>query len=328
MAWMNRACDIVLIFLVIAAGATIAVAESVAAPTTRPVDAAKAPPGWKLVWSDEFDGTAVDRTKWDFDRGSFLQARNEWLPGWGNEELEFYTGRPENVYLKDGMLHLRAVREPFKGASFTSARLKTRSLFAKRYGRFEFRAKLPTSKGIWPAIWMRPQDDKYGDWAASGEIDIMEARGQEPNKVLGTLHHGSKWPANIHSGADFLFPAGQTFADFHVYTLEWKPGAIRWLVDDSVYQAQNFWWSSSETDGPRGVEPASAAEVNPWPAPFDQPYYLILNVAVGGVFLGNPDASTIFPAEMVVDYVRVYDPVEGYGPTPPRGAGKLPFEKR
>lgn len=301
----------------------------VAAAPAAPSPAAAAPAGWKLVWSDEFDGGQIDRTKWDFDHGTYLPtSTNDWQPGWGNQELEFYTARPENASLKDGLLHIRAIKESYKGAHYTSARLKTKGHFSKKYGRFEFRAKLPTGKGMWPAIWMLPEQEKYGGWAASGEIDILEARGQEPEKVLGTLHYGSKWPANTHTGKDYIFPDKGTIADFHVYALEWEPGEIRWLVDDKVYQTQNFWWSCSDTDGPKGVEPVNESELNPWPAPFDQPFYIVMNLAVGGQFLGNPDASTKFPAEMQVDYVRVYDKATGYAATPPaRGAGKLPFSK-
>ncbi len=296
--------------------------------------AAPASSGWKLVWSDEFNGSEIDKTKWDFDRGNGFQADNgQWLSGWGNNELEFYTNRPENLYVKDGALHIRAVRESYKGCEYTSARIRTRKsdktpLFNKAYGRFEFRAKLPIGKGVWPAIWLLPEDEKYGGWAASGEIDLMEARGQEPNKVLGTLHYGSKWPANTHTGKDYVFPDNGTIADFHVYALEWEPGEIRWYVDDQLYQTQNFWWSCSDHDGPKGVEPVNESELNPWPAPFDHPYYIILNVAVGGQFLGNPDKTTAFPTEMVVDYVRVYDKTGGYGPAKLRGEGKLPFQKR
>ncbi|HZL35911.1 MAG TPA: glycoside hydrolase family 16 protein, partial [Tepidisphaeraceae bacterium] len=286
-----------------------------------------APPGWKLAWNDEFDGDKIDRAKWNFDHGTFLPAGpGQWQPGWGNNELEFYTSRAQNAYVRDGMLHLRAIRENYKGAAFTSARLNTHKLFEKKYGRFEFRAKLPTGRGVWPAIWMLPRQNKYGGWAASGEIDIMEARGQEPNKVLGTLHYGSQWPANTHAGKDYILPNNATVADFHVYALEWEPGEIRWFVDDHLYQAQNFWWSCSDTDGPRGVAPMKESELNAWPAPFDQPFYLTMNVAVGGNFLGNPDAKTVFPVELVIDYVRVFDKIKGYGKVRPRGAGKLPFE--
>jgi beta-glucanase (GH16 family) len=295
-----------------------------AAPAAQPV----APAGWKLAWSDEFDGTTIDPAKWDFDHGSYLMAGpNQWLAGWGNDELEFYTARPQNAYVQDGMLHIKAIRESYKGKEYTSARLKTKGKFSKAYGRFEVRAKLPTGKGLWPAIWLLPEDAKYGGWPASGEIDLMEARGQEPDKVLGTLHYGGHWPANVHTGKDYVLPDHGTIADFHVYTLEWEPGEIRFYVDDHLYQTQNFWWSTGETDGPNGVNPASESELNPWPAPFDQPFYIILNVAVGGQFLGNTDKATVFPQEMVVDYVRVYDRIAGYGGVKPRGPGKLPFGK-
>lgn len=287
---------------------------SAAGPSTQPSGAA--PAGWKLVWSDEFDGQQLDRTKWDFDRGG---------RGWGNNELEFYTDRPENAFVRDGMLHIQANKEAYKGAQYTSARLKTRNLFAKKYGRFEFRAKLPSGKGLWPALWLMPQQSKYGGWPASGEIDVMEARGQEPNKVLGTLHYGSRPPANTHTGMDYILPDKGTIADFHVYALEWEPGEIRWYVDEQLYQRQNFWWSSSATDGRRGAAPANESQLNPWPAPFDHPFYLIVNLAVGGQFLGNPDATTQFPAEMALDYVRVYDKTDGYAAAAPRGPGKLPF---
>jgi beta-glucanase (GH16 family) len=299
-------------------------AELPTAKAAKPADS-----DWKLVWSDDFNGTEIDKSKWDFESGNGFKTDNgQFVGGWGNNELEYYTDRPENTFVKDGALHIRAVKESYKNCQYTSARLRTRktdksALFNKAFGRFEFRAKLPTGKGVWPAIWLLPQDEKYGGWAASGEIDIMEARGQEPNKVLGTLHYGSKWPGNTHTGKDFIFPDKGTIADFHVYALEWEPGEIRWYVDDQLYQTQNFWWSNSG-----GAKPASETDLNPWPAPFDQPYYIILNVAVGGQFLGNPDKSTTFPVEMVVDYVRVYDKTGGYGTIKPRGDGKLPFGKR
>ncbi len=289
---------------------------------------------WKLVWSDEFDGKEIDRTKWDFDTGNgfFSYEANQWIGGWGNEELQCYTREPDNAFVKDGMLHLRAIKESYQGSGYTSARLKTRNrdgspLFAKKYGKFEFRAKLPTGKGVWPALWMLPQDEKYGGWASSGEIDVMEARGQEPTQVLGTLHFGSKWPANTRVGKDYVLPGGGTIAAFHSYTLEWEPSEIRWYVDGQLILAQSFWWSCGKNDNGKGVNPAQESDLNPWPAPFDQPFYLVMNVAVGGRFLGNPDKTTVFPAEMVVDYVRVYDKAGGYGNVKPRGEGKLPFSK-
>lgn len=200
--------------------------------------------------------------------------------------------------------------------------------FNRTYGRFEFRAKLPTGRGVWPALWMMPQEQKYGGWAASGEIDVMEARGQEPDKVLGTLHFGARWPANTHKSNEYVLPDGGTIADFHVYALEWLPGEIRWSVDSRQYAAQSFWWSSSRTERGKGLNPAKESDLNPWPAPFDRPFYLIMNVAVGGKFLGSPDKTTMFPAEMLVDYVRVYERIGGYGNTKPRGDGPLPFGKR
>ncbi len=289
---------------------------------------------WKLVWSDEFDGKEIDRTKWDFDIGNgfYNYDATTWISGWGNNELQYYTREPDNAFVKDGMLHIRAVKESLHGCGYTSARLKTRKkdgspLFNQQYGKFEFRAKLPTGKGIWPALWMLPQDEKYGGWASSGEIDVMEARGQEPTKVLGTLHFGGRWPANAEASKDYILPDKGTIADFHVYAIEWEPGEIRWTVDGRQSAAQSFWWSSSKREGDKGLKPAREADLNPWPAPFDQPFYLVMNVAVGGKFLGNPDRTTVFPAEMVVDYVRVYEKVGGYGKVKPRGEGKLPFGK-
>jgi beta-glucanase (GH16 family) len=291
-------------------------------------------PEWKLIWSDEFDGKEIDRTKWDFDIGNgFYTADGKtFIGGWGNGELEYYTAEPANAFVKDGVLHIRAVKERSHNCDYTSARMKTRkkdgtALFNMKYGKVEFRAKLPTGQGVWPALWLLPQTDKYGGWAASGEIDVMEARGQEPTKVLGTLHFGSRWPANTHISKDYVLPANGTIADFHVYTLEWEPGEFRWLVDGKLYSTQSFWWSSGKTSGDKGARPGKEADLNAWPAPFDQPFYLIMNVAVGGQFLGKPDKTTTFPVEMLVDYVRVYEKVGGYGDPKPRGAGKLPFEK-
>jgi beta-glucanase (GH16 family) len=291
--------------------------------------------GWKLAWQDEFDGKAIDPAKWDFDVGDgfFNYDANVWIRGWGNDELEHYTKNPDNAFVRDGELHLCAIKESYQGSGYTSARMKTRkkdgsSLLAKRYGRFEIRAKLPTGQGIWPAIWLLPQDDKYGGWAASGEIDLMEARGQEPNKVLGTLHYGGRWPANEHKSNDYVLPDKGTIADFHVYALEWGPGELRWYVDGKQYAAQSGWWSSKKTKGNQGAKPENIGEVERWPAPFDQPFYLIMNVAVGGKFLGNPDKTTKFPAEMIVDYVRVYDSATGYGAPKPRDKGVLPFEQK
>lgn len=289
-------------------------------------------PGWKLVWSDEFNGTALDRSKWSYDIGDgfYSYDENKWITGWGNKELQYYTNAPSNVFVRDGHLHLRAVKESYQGKGYTSGRITTMNrdgteLFSKTYGRFEFRAKLPVGQGIWPALWMLPRDFSYGGWAASGEIDVLEARGQKPHETNSTLHYGSQWDANAYSGGTYKFPQGQSIADFHVYAVEWEPGEIRFSVDGVVHHKQRDWWSSSRVEGPKGVHPKSAADLNPWPAPFDKPFFIIMNLAVGGDYLGNPDKTTKFPVEMLVDYVRVYDKEGGYGAPLPRGKPNLPF---
>lgn len=295
------------------------------------------PPGgaWRMVWRDEFAGAAIDTTRWDFDLGNGLYSDSgrTFVSGWGNNELQCYTRSPENAYVRDGTLHLRALQTPGGACAYSSARLKTRRadgtpLFTQRYGRFEFRAKLPLGRGLWPALWMLPYDTTYGTWAANGEIDVMEARGQTPSTVLGTLHYGGRFPANTHTSVDYILPHRGSTADFHTYAVEWEPGRLRFLVDGVAYQTQRFWWSSGRRDQHGGVTPGSDADVHAWPAPFDRAFYLVMNLAVGGNFLGNPDATTVFPAEMVVDFVRVYTRRGGVGALQPRGPGRLPFETR
>jgi len=249
--------------------------------------------GWQLAWSDEFDGNSLNLANWTFDIGNGSG-------GWGNNELEYYTSRPENVSVTNGVLHIVARQENFGGQNYTSAKLKTLGLFSKKYGRFEFMAKLPTGQGYWPALWMMPKDAVYGGWAASGEIDVMENRGSNPTNVLGTIHYGGMYPNNTHSsGPSFNFPAGDSVTNFHVYALEWTNNAIRWYVDNQLYETQTSWWSSSN--------PTNTSIRNPYPAPFDQAFYLIMNLAVGGNFGGNPNGTATFPGEMQVDYVRVFD---------------------
>lgn len=295
----------------------------------------ESPKGWRLVWSDEFDGDSIDRSKWDFDLGDgfYDYVANQWRHGWGNDELQCYTAEPRNVFVRDGSLHVRALKESLNGRGYTSARIKSRArdgsnLFATTYGRIEFRAKLPTGRGIWPALWLLPRDEAHGPWPCSGEIDVMEARGQEPGKVLGTIHYGSRWPANVHSSDEHEFPPGESIAEFHEYAVEWDPGEIRWLVDGRVFAARRSWWVSRRTkpDG-QGATAESEQDLLPWPAPFDQPFYIVMNVAVGGQFLGNPDASTTFPAEMLVDRVRVYEREGGVGPVRPRSEEALPWRR-
>ena len=306
---------------------------------------------WKLVWSDEFNGLEIDKSKWDFALGTgyWNPMPNPWggfwVKGWGNEELQCYTDRPENIYVKDGMLHIRALKESYRGSGYTSARLETRKsrektpLFSKKYGRFEFRAKLPVGRGLWPALWLMPQEEKYGPWASSGEINVLESKGQDLTKVYGTIVFGSRYPRHTWRSKEYVLPNRGSIADFHVYALEWEPGLFRWYVDGALYSTQNFWWSCSKTTQVcktnekgqtyvytvDGVDPASEMDVNPWPAPFDQAFYILMNVSVGGRFVGSPDDTTLFPQEMVIDYVRVYEKPGGYQTLKPRGPGRIPF---
>jgi len=240
-----------------------------------------------LVWSDEFEAGRIDPEKWFFEQGDGSQYG---IPGWGNDELQWYL--PENAELIDGRLVITARSEPSNGKGYTSARLSTADRFAFRYGRIEARMRLPAGQGLWPAFWLLPQDQAYGAWAASGEIDIMEAvnlGGIGDNVVHGTIHYGGAWPANTYSGNDYVVPTDAT-ADFHDYSLEWDEAELRWYVDDVLYATQNSWSTNSA----------------PFPAPFDQPFYIILNVAVGGNLPGPPDTGTTFPVTMAVDYVRVW----------------------
>ena len=290
---------------------------------------------WTLVWNDEFEGDCIDPRKWDFDIGNgFFDYKNHmWIAGWGNEELQYYTPDPRNVFVKDSQLTIRAVKESLHGCGYTSARLKTRQrdgtpLFSKLYGKFEFRAKVPWGKGLWPALWLLPLDDAYGGWAASGEIDVMEIVGEKPNEVLSSIHFGSTYPKRSLVTHVYALPNGSSVADWHVYAVEWEPGEIRFYVDGVHTSTHKHWWSCSKTRNDQGVEPKRTADLNPWPAPFDQPFYLVMNVAVGGNFPGVPNPATHFPAEMVVDYLRVYDRVGGYEAAAERGPGKLPWHKQ
>ncbi len=250
-------------------------------------------PRCELVWADEFEGSAVDTEKWAFQRGDGSEVG---LPrGWGNNELQWY--QDENAAVDNGLLTITARQEPVSGFQYTSARLRTSGLADWAYGRFEIRARLPIGRGLWPAFWMLPSEEAYGGWAASGEIDIMEYVGSDPGRVLGTLHYGAPWPNNTFSGNDYDLGSGTFADDFHVFAIEWEPGEIRWYVDGVHYASQSEWFSSN----------------GPYPAPFDRRFYLLLNVAVGGNLPGSPDASTEFPQEMVVDYVRVYQAAAAKG---------------
>lgn len=240
-----------------------------------------------LVWAEEFNAIQLDPEVWFFESGDGSQYG---IPGWGNNELEYYL--PDNASLSNGLLKIEARAQAMNGFNFTSARIHTRDRFAFRYGRIEARMRLPGGQGLWPAFWLLPQEDQYGGWAASGEIDIMEAvnlGGSGGNTVHGTIHYGGSWPNNQFSGESYVVPADAT-AEFHAYALEWDATEIRWYVDGVLFAMRNTWNSSGGS----------------FPAPFDQHFYILLNVAVGGNWPGSPDASTVFPATMEVDYVRVY----------------------
>lgn len=260
---------------------------------------------WKLVWSDEFNSKELDYNKWSYDIGNALVDANgnKIADGWGNNEKQYYTDSKNNVFVNNGALNIVAKRESVTDQfgtilNYTSGKIKTLGKFSKKYGKVEVRAKLPEGKGLWPAIWMLPEKDVYGGWAASGEIDIMEAWGSNPNKVAGTIHYGGTWPNNTYSGKEYHFPQGQsTSSGFHTYAIEWEPGEIRWHVDGVLYQTQNNWYTKDSNSG----------EKYSFPAPFDQNFYIILNLAVGGNWDGEPDETVNFTKTMQVDYVRVYD---------------------
>lgn len=261
------------------------------------------PQGYHLVWSDEFNGKTIDTDKWDFQTGTGSQYG---MTDWGNNELEYYT--KDNAFIENGNLVIEARQETKEGKAYTSARLRTMkddgtALYAKAYGRIEARIKMPAASRLWPAFWLLPATSDYGRWASSGEIDIMEAKGRLPGRVYGTVHYGMEWPGNTSSGSIYAFPKGTDLADYHVYALEWEPGQLRWLVDGKMYYQTSDWWSF----GKDSTKPYT------YPAPFDKPFYILLNLAVGGDFDsgGFPDISRL-PARMYIDYVRVYDKNEPY----------------
>lgn len=238
---------------------------------------------WELVWSDEFNaaaGTLPDPTKWGFDIGTGQD-------GWGNQELQYYTNRPENVsHDGDGNLVITARREAFGGRAFTSARINTKGLFAQQHGRIEARIRTPYGPGVWPAFWMLGTNIDTVGWPQCGEIDIMEKRGQQPSLIHGSLHGPGYSAGNPISGSHAL--VGDRYdADFHVFAVEWFPDRIDFFVDGYLYNR---------------VRPRDAS--GEWV--FNNEMFLILNVAVGGTFVGFPNDLTPFPQRMTIDYVRVY----------------------
>lgn len=249
------------------------------------------PEGWALAWADEFDGaagSAPDAARWVLETGTGPNG-----DGWGNAELQTYTARPDNVALDgDGHLVLTARREALGGREYTSARITTQGKFTTKYGRVEARVKLPAGKGLWPAFWMLGANIDEVSWPACGEIDVLELRGDRPSTVLGSLH-GPGYSGGAAISRSYTLPSGSFDADFHVFRAEWDPAQISFSVDGEVFQTV-----TARTLLGGGRE---------WV--YQSPFFLLLNVAVGGTFLsptGQPDANTAFPQSMTVDYVRVY----------------------
>jgi beta-glucanase (GH16 family) len=234
---------------------------------------------FQLVWSDEFDAPALDTTKWTIETGA----------GFGTQQKDFDTERPENLKVEGGNLVITARKEAFAGEAYTSGRMKSYGKFSRTYGRFEARMRLPYGQGMWPAFWLLGDDLEHAGWPGCGEIDVMENRGSERSTIHGSLH-GPGYAGGDAYTQSFALAKGTTFSDdFHVFAIEWEPGTMRWYVDDALYQTR-----SAET------MPRSKKWV------FDRPFFMIVNLAVGGMYGGDPDESTPFPQQMLVDYIRVY----------------------
>lgn len=275
---------------------------------------------WSIAWSDEFNASSLDTSKWSYMIGTGSNYSGD---GWGNNEQEYYTdGDNASFVTEDGAdcLKITARKEEMGGKSFTSTRLWTMddsanpgkektTKFAKTYGRFESRIKINNQEdnmaGIWPAFWLMPANDEYGTWAASGELDIMEARGSNKNSVDGTIHYGSQWPNNKSIGGSLNKETAIggselpdfSYGDWHTYAVEWLPGEICWYVDDTLYYKTSNWYATSANNGTDFT----------YPAPFDQDFYILLNLAVGGNYDGGALDPNLIEASMLVDYVRVYD---------------------
>lgn len=244
--------------------------------------------GYTLKWEDNFDGKELNRKDWNVELHE---------PGWVNEELQEYVDSEENIYLKDGMLYLNPVQTPDGkgGYTYTSGRVSTQNKQDFTYGMFECRAKVPYGKGYLPAFWLMATDENiYGQWPRCGEIDIMEVLGDQPKTLHGTIHYGNP---HSQSQGDYSLTTIESFAsDFHTFNCEWEPGKITWYVDGVKYHEESDWYSTTEGQG-----------TLTYPAPFDQPFYIILNLAVGGSWVGYPDETTSFDNNpFIVDYVRVY----------------------
>lgn len=239
----------------------------------------------KLTFEDNFDTDGpIDAASWSYELGDGTD--NGLPPGWGNSELQYYTDRPENIKVEGGMLHITALQESFQGSAYTSARINTKDKVEQQYGRFEARIQLPWGQGLWPAFWLLGSNIDDVSWPQCGEIDIMEYRGQDPSTLIGTVH-GPGYSAGESVGKEFKLDSDRFDTGFHIFGIEWGPDYINFYVDDVLYNQIT----------PEDVE-------GEWV--FDQPFYIILNLAVGGNFVGSPNANTVFPQTMLVDYVRVY----------------------
>ena len=236
-------------------------------------------PAMSLIWNEEFNGTALDNSSWNYETGG---------GGWGNNELENYTNSPKNSFLTKGYLVIEARKETMGANEYTSARLQTKGKKEFTYGRMDIRAKLPKGQGIWPAIWMLGGNISTTPWPACGEIDIMELLGHQPAKTYGTMHWGNVGAGSTHIGSEYALGNGNFSDKFHVFTIIRSADKIEWFVDDHKFFTGNI---------------ADVTGNNP----FDKPFFFILNVAVGGNWPGSPDANTSFPQRMIVDYIRVFE---------------------
>jgi beta-glucanase (GH16 family) len=238
---------------------------------------------WKLVWTENFTGTRLDTSHWNYEVNDI---------GGGNHEFQYYTARDTNAYVKGGLLHIRGLKEDYKTRHYTSARLNSRYKIGFMFGKIEVRAKIPTGRGMWPAIWMMSTDEKYGSWPMSGEIDIMETKGQYPDTLYGTAHFGPKPPYNRWKGKLTERETNKGWGDgFHVYGIEWETDTISWYVDGVKYHQ---------------VTRADVTNINGVPYPFNEKFYFILNLALGGDFVGGKPDDSVFPREFLVDYIKVW----------------------
>lgn len=243
--------------------------------------------GYTLVWDEDFKGATLDSNSWEYQLGDGCPV----LCGWGNNEGQWYTNDPKNVFLRDGFLHIVGLKDSLNGKAYTSTRIRTKGKKDFKYGRIDVRAKLPKGQGIWPAIWLLPTDEVFGGWPKSGEIDLVEVVGHEPNVLWGTVHFGPDWPQNKYDNNRYYLQKRDFSDDFHTFSLVWKENEMLWLLDETqIYQR---------------ITPDL---LKPEKYPFNERFHLILNLAVGGNWPGYPDATTVFPQEMVVDYVKAYQP--------------------